>query len=340
MPDETTAVVVGGGRAASGVYDDFHAAYVAELGRVFDEPHYFNAPRGHRSRERIGAHFVIADARQRVPFVAARRLNIVFNFAEALWYLSGRDDVDFVAYYAPSIRRYSMDGRTLRGTAYGRALFALDGRIDQWKSVVDVLAADPDSKRAVVQMFRAEELLVPDNIDVSCTLGLQFLLRDGTLHAVGYMRANDAYRGVVSDVFSFTFLQEVLATQIGAEVGSYVHNVGSIHVYEPDDERVRAVLDDATGPAPYRFPVMPVCDNRPYVRTVLEHEEALRAGDARLDAGAVAGLDLPHYWRQVVLLLELYRELRHDGRADERTLDALDPIYRYFVAHRWPRGTL
>ena len=128
----------------------------------------------------MGVRFRLARADQRVPLVPARRLNIVFNFAEALWYLAGRDDLDFIAFYAPSIRKYSADGHRLTGTAYGRSLCgAPDGRPDQWPTVVETLREDPDSKRAVIQIFRGEELQVADNPDVSCTLGLQFLLRDG-----------------------------------------------------------------------------------------------------------------------------------------------------------------
>ena len=49
-----------------------------------------------------------------MPLVPVRRLNIVFNFAAALWYVSGRDNLDFIAYYAPSMRRYSADGVLVR----------------------------------------------------------------------------------------------------------------------------------------------------------------------------------------------------------------------------------
>ena len=187
--------------------------------------------------------------------IPARRLNLVFNFAEVLWYLSGRDDLESIETYAPRMRRYSADGERLTGTAYGKAIF---GR-DQWRTVVDELRADPDSKRAVLQIYGHDELRVPDNPDVSCTLGLQFLIRDGALHSVAFMRANDAYRGMSSDVFSFTLLQEVMARELGVPVGGYDHLVGSLHIYDPDAERVEAVLDDPTAnsaPA-LRFPRMP-----------------------------------------------------------------------------------
>lgn len=201
-------------------FDTFHHAYSHVLRGLIDEPDYRNSLRGFSSRERIGVHYRLRAADQRIPFVPARKLNIVFNFAESLWYLSGRDDLDFIAYYAPSIRKYSADGIRLTGTAYGRAFFGDDERPNQWKSVVAQLRDDADSKRAVLQIFRGEELAVPGNPDVSCTLGLQFMLRGDALHGVGFMRANDAYRGMSSDVFSFTLIQEMLARELGVRVGS------------------------------------------------------------------------------------------------------------------------
>lgn len=65
----------------------------------------------------------MADPLSRVPFLASRKVNIVFHFAEALWYLWGRSDLEMMAYYAPQMRSYSMDGKTLRGSAYGARLF-------------------------------------------------------------------------------------------------------------------------------------------------------------------------------------------------------------------------
>lgn len=278
--------------------------------------------------------FELMDPRQRVPLVPARRTNIVFNFAEALWYLSGRNDLDFIAYYAPSMRSYSMDGATLTGTAYGARIFG--GRSpNQWATVTDQLTGDADTKRAVLQVFDRAELLVSDNIDVACTLGLQFLLREGRLHCVAYMRANDVFRGMVSDVFSFTFLQEVLATQIGARLGTYTHVAGSLHVYQSDDGQVQRMLADQAGTeSDLTFPAMPAQDNWPAIRKVLEVEEALRTNRHELQPSADHGL--PRYWHQVLVLLEIYRRLQRGLPVTRHLLSTLEPIYRFLVAARWP----
>jgi thymidylate synthase len=166
---------------------------------------------------------------------------------------------------------------------------------------------------------------------------LQFLLREGRLHLVVFMRANDAYRGMVSDVFSFTFLQEVMARQLGAELGDYHHLVGSMHLYKVDFARASAVLADAERIRGHRyeFPAMPPGDNWPYIRRVLEAECALREDREGFEL-AEWKADLPEYWYQVVLLLALFRKAIRNQVPGADVLGQLLPIYRDLVKNRWP----
>lgn len=228
--------------------------------------------------------------------------------------------MSYLAHYAPGVARYSADGHRLTGTAYGPRIFRHgSSALDQWSAVVDLLRADPDSKRAVIQVFRPDELDAPDNRDVACTLALQFLIREERLHTIGYMRANDAYRGMVSDVFSFTFLQEMMARQLGVALGPYTHVAGSLHLDRPDLERARRLVGagPAQGLPPDVMPPMPDGDNWSSLWRVMTIEEALRADDLRLDATTLDGLDLPEYWEHVLVLFELHRRERYGtGEAD------------------------
>jgi thymidylate synthase len=320
-------------------FDTFDAAYVHALRWVHDSPQYFVAPRGFASRERLGFGFELTNPLARISCSPQRKANIVFNFAEALWYLSGSAKLEQISYYAPSIRKYSMDGRTLTGTAYGVKLFHFGATaFNQWNRVVHLLREDRDSKRAVLQIYDAHELLVSNNIDVSCTLGLQFLIRAGQLHAVAFMRANDAYRGIVSDVFSFTFLQEMMARQLGLPLGSYHHYVGSFHIYEPDLPAVQRVLAEGrqlAGQACAALPPMPEGDNWEHVHAVLRYERELRENRTRLTADGLARTGLPEYWQQVLGLFEVYRQVRHEEQLALDFLGCLLPLYQQIVVHRW-----
>jgi thymidylate synthase len=129
---------------------------------------YEIATRGNSAREILNVSFTIADPLARSPYPAARKANIVFSHAEALWYLSGRDDLAMIAHCAPRLRGFSADGYRLTGTAYGPRLFgAGPDATSQFDRVIALLRADPDTKRAAMVVMQPGELADPD---VACTL--------------------------------------------------------------------------------------------------------------------------------------------------------------------------
>lgn len=313
-------------------------AYRAVLQQLSTRPQFETDSRGNRSRECLNIAFTLTDPRQRIPYLAARKSNIVFNYAEALWYLAGRDDLAMIGYYGPRLRALSSDGRRLTGTAYGPRLFRPPGDDGpcQWDRVVDLLRRDPDSKRAVTTVMRPGELAEADNPDVACTLALQFLLRDGCLHLVATMRGNDAMIGLACDVFSFTLIQEFTAAQLDVELGTYTHQVGSMHVNEPDLARMDAIV--AEPGSRFRDPPMPAETSWDTIRDILRWETDLRANQARFTPGRCGPTASTPYWQQVLLLFEAYRQIVHqpDEPIDAVTLDALTPAHRWLVANRWP----
>ena len=320
-------------------FQTFENAYLYQLRNLVSRSQFENAPRGQPSLERLGLSFVVKNPRARLITTPGRRTNLVFNFAEALWYLSGRDDLGFLEYYAPSVRRYSRDGQHLTGTAYGPRLFRYgESTIDQWHQVMKTICSDRDTKRAVILLFHPSELAIDGNPDVACTIGLQFLLRQERLNCIAFMRANDGYRGIVSDVFSFTLIQEVMARQLNVDVGMYVHFVGSSHVYKRDMRIVERVLSEEScvnAPMGLMAP-MPAGDNMQYVSTALTYEARLRRNELRLDDDLLDKLEMPTYWKDVVILFELYRRVRFGLEGDEGTLlHRLPEVYRYLLLNRF-----
>lgn len=68
-------------------------------------------------------------------------------------------------------------------------------------------------------------------------MSLQFIIRDNRLHLTVTMRSNDMWYGVPYDFAFFMFVQELMLSRLrdaypSLAMGSYVHFVGSLHVYE------------------------------------------------------------------------------------------------------------
>lgn len=225
---------------------------------------------------------------------------------ELLWYLAGSNKVDFIQYYIPGYDDFSDDGKTIYG-AYGPRLFGLNGTINQVRNVIDTLKANPASRRAVIQLFRGEDLA--DNLqtrreDLPCTCTLQFSVRNNQLHAMVMMRSNDAFLGLPHDVFAFTMIQELIARSLGVEVGPYKHAVGSLHLYTKHTKEIQDYLDEGIQER-IPMPPMPYGDPWSSVQTLLQAERAIRRGRAHSYG------NLAPYWSDFVRLLEVYRYSRN-----------------------------
>jgi hypothetical protein len=88
---------------------------------------------------------------------------------------------------------------------------------------------------------------VPDDsidakLDVPCTLALQFFIRDKKLYMITHMRSSDLILGLAYDVPAFTFFQELLAFELGVEVGEYIHFSNSLHIYRKHYKMVESFL--------------------------------------------------------------------------------------------------
>jgi len=267
--------------------------------RLLNDRRTVNASKGDFS-EQIGAVLKLSNPRARLSRTETR--GRVFScLGECLWYLSATDRLDFVQYYIKDYDKYSDDKQTLYG-AYGPRLYRNRG-INQLSSVVELLKRKQTSRQAVIQLFNAEDLL-EHHKDIPCTCSLQFLVRNGKVNMVAHMRSNDAYKGLPHDVFAFTMIQELMARILELEVGSYVHCVGSLHLYEENRDQAQRFVDEGYQSTKLVMPPMPAGNPLPSLDKLLEIESVIRKGAvSHLD---VTKLGLHDYWLDLIRLLQVF----------------------------------
>jgi len=236
------------------------------------------------------------------------RKGTVFScLGDFLWHMAGSNQLNFITYYIEKYFDYSDDGQTVFG-AYGPRLLGMRG-INQVTAIIELMRRRPDSRRAVIQLFDAADI-VGDHKDVPCTCTLQFLARRGRLHLVAHMRSNDAFMGLPHDVFAFTMLQELIARTLGMEMGTYTHMVASLHLYDWDVGKTRLFLDEGWQSTVAAMPPMPLGDPWPSLQKVLAAEEELRL-TGRIN---VRGLGLDPYWEDLVRLLQIHSHAKRKRR--------------------------
>ena len=217
------------------VFDNFTEAYVGLAKLLRDEHEYEASPRGKKVKESLGVRFEITNPLDRIPYIPARKFSMQYVIAESLWYLSGNNQTEWIANYAPFWNNITDDGKTAN-SAYGARLFKENnkiagGRINQWEYIKEELKNDPDSRRAVMHI-RVPDDSIDAKLDVPCTLALQFFIRDGKLNLMVNMRSSDLILGIAYDIPAFTLFQELMALELGVELGRYIHVSNSLHVYE------------------------------------------------------------------------------------------------------------
>tara|TARA_Y100000593_G_scaffold25146_1_gene50112 strand:+ start:7634 stop:8626 length:993 start_codon:yes stop_codon:yes gene_type:complete len=231
----------------SNIYDNFTTCYLDLAKQVYETPDYASAPRGMAIKEKLACKFTITNPLDRLPYVPDRKFSVTYVVAELLWYLSGNNETEWIANYSSFWRNISDDGKTAN-SAYGARIFKPHPRIaggsfSQWDYIKNELKNDPDSRRAVVHI-RSPWDSVEAKLDVPCTLSLQFFIRDEKLHLVAHMRSSDLILGIAYDIPAFTMLQELMAFELGINVGTYTHVSNSLHIYERHYEMVENMLQD------------------------------------------------------------------------------------------------
>jgi len=191
--------------------------------------------------------------------IPERKWNLSLPYAESLWLALGRNDLELIKYYLPSMEDFSDDRESLRG-GYGPRLRCYNGNaidykkawsenkvifenreIDQFFYVTESFKRDPYTRQGIITIgdppkdcFDIENKLKVTK-DLPCTRLLQFMRspNNNKLNLTVYMRSNDFIWGASAvNMFNYMFMQEYFASMLGLEVGEYYHIANNFHYYD------------------------------------------------------------------------------------------------------------
>ena len=332
-------------------YNCFTEAYFDLCRQIRDESEFDSSPRGLRVKEKLGVQFRIRKARGRLPKIAARNFSLTYFVAETLWYLSGSNSTDWISRYASFWKDISDDGKTAN-SAYGARIFRShprigNGKIVQWDYVKEELRRDPDSRRAVIHIKTPDDSVVSSK-DVPCTLALQFFIRNNHLDLHVNMRSSDIILGLAYDVPAFTTMQEILANELGVDLGEYVHTSNSLHCYERDFDMLNDIVEEGSAVFPVNGIFPPDNEMTPYPKTfplgeLMDIERSINAmseGEIRDGISPITSeikaslkdpvaLALADDWSSI-LLSNRARKLKDEKLAKLKILQTKDTEYHFF----------
>lgn len=243
--------------------------------------------------EIVAAGFSLTNPRRRWVTLPGRDLNRAFAIANTLWTLSGSNQVKDIAFYNQRGIQFAQDG-ILKGAMGARIFVSPVG--NQVDRVISTLREFPASRRAVVQIYAPTDLADPPK-DTPCTISLQYLLRAGQLEAITSMRSQSAALLLPYDVFLFTMIQEAVAAELGAKLGTYHHFCGSLHYYDDEQNLVSEIIrSDATVDDESEMIPMPVDALVGARAAVLAERDIREAIEGNAATPAIGSYGLPPYW--------------------------------------------
>lgn len=221
------------------------------------------APRGKKIKEIRPASVEYLNPLKRVTFVRGRRINPYFQLAESLWILSGRSDVAFLDLFNKNMVSFSDDGKTFnapygeRLRTYGKndAHQIIFNPVDQLVDCYIKLNTDKETRQAVAVISaphfdNSKYTIGEKGKDIACNLIITFKIRENKLHMCVFNRSNDVIWGMFgANLCQFSTIQEMLATWLDVEVGSYHQITDSLHIYTEDygASGNKAIFDEHPG---------------------------------------------------------------------------------------------
>ena len=207
-----------------------------------------NVRTGHNTRVLYGGwsfNIDLYNENQSMPVPDCRRVYPGTAAAEVAWFVSGRQDTDFLHEQGITIwnKFVEDDGRTV-DAAYGYRWRRRFGR-DQLREAVEALRADPTTRRCVVMAWdpMKDGLQSKGQRNVPCPVGFTLHLSESLLHSTLLIRSSDVFVGLPYDVMGHALLMAMIGQSLGASPGVMTVTLAHAHLYEIHAKMAKEALE-------------------------------------------------------------------------------------------------
>ena len=184
--------------------------------------------------------FYKVDLSRGFPLLTTKKMQWKSLLHEVLWYLSGENHIRNLRQHTKIWDAWADEDGNLE-TAYGyywrhfpSAQKDKDGQwqikeVDQIQYVIDEIERNPSSRRLVVSAWE------PGNATTSklppCHYSFVFNVNNGKLNCHLTQRSGDIALGIPFNLAAYSLLTQVIAQQVGLELGEFAHTIIDAHIY-------------------------------------------------------------------------------------------------------------
>lgn len=193
----------------------------------------------------FGGTQTVYDLRDGFPLVTTKKMFIKGIIHELLWFIKGDTNIKYLTDNGVHIWDEWADKNGDLGRIYGAQWreWRVNSRtkIDQLKSVIDMIKNDPYSRRLIVNSWNVGDL---DKMNLPpCHCFYQFYVsKDGFLDLQLYQRSADLFLGVPFNIASYSLLLAMVAQVCGLKPRRFIHTIGDGHIYLNHVEQVKEQL--------------------------------------------------------------------------------------------------
>lgn len=191
------------------------------------------------------------DLQKGFPAITTKKLFVPSIISELLWFLEGSSDerrLSEILYGTrdPSKKTIWTDNANASywkskakfegdcGRIYGiqmRTWMKPDGTsLDQVQNLIEGLQKDPTGRRHIIVNYNPAE--INEMALPPCHAMVQFDVTDNKLSCQLYQRSCDYPIGAPYNIFSYALFTHMIAHVCGFEVGTFIHTIGDMHIYE------------------------------------------------------------------------------------------------------------
>ena len=227
--------------------NQFFKIYKKLLHDLLHNPEFICEPRGLKIHEILNVSIELTNPLNSLYYNKRRSSQEKYIAAETIWYFMGVNTTEFITKYASFWNQIKNPDDKTVNSAYGYCIFN-DKIVNQYNWAINSLINDKDSRQAIMH-FNKEEHQFKDNKDFVCTMYANFHIRNNKLYMSVKMRSNDLILGVPTDFAFFCILQQHVLNDLKQyypelTLGSYVHQIDSLHLYERNFNLVKEMLEN------------------------------------------------------------------------------------------------
>lgn len=109
--------------------------------------------------------------------------------------------------------------------------------------IIAEILVNPESRQLLLPIFRPTDVeYMGGKARIPCSVYYQFFVRDGRVDIVYSQRSADVYTHFGNDVWLAWELMSYVARSTGENPGYLYHNIGSLHVYNKDIEKLKECI--------------------------------------------------------------------------------------------------